>query len=413
MKPGPLSVSRFSALLAFVVLCISATVLWFFLYRVSGQRLTLTQVAFDALPGWNGSDDRAALAAFRRSCSVLRSWQPARSMGGAGYAGSARDWFDVCRSADRVGDSKNARIWFEIWFVPFVVGGPSEHSALLTGYYEPEIRASRSLHGRFATPLFGEPRDLVVADLGRFRSDLSGLKLTGRVEDHRLVPFPTRATIDADGLGDAPILMYADDPISVFFLQIQGSGRVRLDDGTMLRVAYAGQNGHAYTSIGRTLVERRQIERPSLSMQAIRDWLETHRGAARAIMETDESYVFFRELPLGDSGLGSPGTEGVPLTPETSVAVDPEFHALGVPMFVSAKQLSANPAGPAERFARLCVAQDTGGAVKGGLRADIFWGFSKRAEEIAGHMNANGELYVLLPKSLARHLATRFRESSW
>lgn len=399
------------AILAVALLCLAGAGLWYLLQPRQTSRLTLSQVGFDILPGWSSSADRAALAAFRRSCSRILAFQPEHPMGGAAYAGTARDWQDVCTAADAVSAGETARIWFETFFVPFAAGADGSRAARFTGYYEPEIHASRNRHDRYASPIFGLPSDLVVADLGLFRRNLAGIRLEGRVDNHQLLPFPSRAAIDKEGLTDAPILLYADDPIAVFFLHIQGSGRATLDDGTALRLAYAGQNGRAYTPIGRTLIEQGAIDRHHLSMQAIRSWLETHPGAARSIMETDDSYVFFRELPIGNAGLGSPGTEGVPLTPETSIAVDPAFHAQGVPMFVTADQTFADST-PPTHFARLCIAQDTGGAIKGSVRADIFWGFGAHAEAMAGRMNATGRLYVLLPKPLAARLSAQFRETS-
>jgi membrane-bound lytic murein transglycosylase A len=400
---------RLVFVLALLVAGATGTVLWFVLQPPRTARLTLALLPFDRLPGWNSGDPRPALAAFVRSCASIRALPPAQSLGGAGYAGNARDWVDVCGAARGVApDAMDTRAWFEKWFAPFAVGRGSSRSALFTGYYEPEIFASRVRHGAFATPIYGRPGDLVMADLGLFRPDLVGLHVTGRVADHRLVPFPTRAEIDAHGLPDAPVLLYANDPVAVFFLHIQGSGRARLDDGTMLRLAYAGQSGRPYTPIGRTLIDEGELDRAHMSMQAIRGWLKAHPGKAGPAMESDESYVFFRELPVGDSALGSPGSEGVALTPETSIAVDPAFHALGVPMFVVTKPPAIDPTLARNPFARLCIAQDTGGAIKGASRADIFWGYGARAEAVAGHMKSEGSLYVLLPKPLAGRIASQF-----
>lgn len=334
---------------------------------------------------------------------------PTRSLGGAGYAGEARDWQEVCSIAKAEAPRAGAeRAWFEKWFTPFAASIGRARSALFTGYYEPEIFASRSRHGAFVAPIYGLPRDLATADLGLFRPDLAGLHVTGRIADHRLVPFPARAEIDALGLPDAPVLLYANDPIAVFFLHIQGSGRARLDDGTMLRLAYAGQNGRPYTPIGRTLIAKGELEPAQMSMQAIRAWLKAHPQDAPQAMESDQSYVFFRELPIGDPALGSPGSQGVPLTPETSIAVDPAYHALGVPMFVVAQPPAVDPTLARNGFARLCIAQDTGGSIRGALRADIFWGYGARAEAVAGHMKSEGALYLLLPKPLARRIAPQF-----
>jgi membrane-bound lytic murein transglycosylase A len=175
-----------------------------------------------------------------------------------------------------------------------------------------------------------------------------------------------------------------------------------------LRLAYAGQNGHPYTPIGRVLIQNREIDREHMSMQAIRAWLQTHPDAAQRVMESDQSYVFFRELPVGDPELGSPGSEGVPLTPRASIAVDPVIHALGVPMFLATRAPAPNPAQPEQSFTCLCIAQDTGGAIKGSLRADIFWGYGAEAESVAGRMKSTGQLYVLLPKPLAARIPAKY-----
>jgi len=332
-------------------------------------------------------------------------------MGGSGYAGHAGDWQGICSSLPQTTDRAQARGWFENSFVPFAVSTGFRRKALFTGYYEPVIHASRKRLGAYATPIYGVPRDLATADLGLFRRDLAGVRISGHVVGARFIPFPPRAVIDAGGLNTAPVLLYANDPVAVFFLHIQGSGRAQVDDGSMLRLAYAGQNGRPYTPIGRVLIEKGAIDRSQMSMQAIRAWLLGHPKNARPIMESDESYVFFREMPIGDPHLGSPGTEGVPLTPEASIAVDPALHALGVPMYVTTDA----PADGVHRFSCICVAQDTGGAIKGGARADIFWGFGARAESIAGRMKSTGSLYVLLPKALAAHEHPRFqsRPGEW
>ncbi len=392
---------RIKIALAVLAVVTAGIVLFVFLRQQPPRApVALAALSFRALDGWQGSDAGPALRAFRRSCAALAAMPADRPMGGAGYAGHVSDWKPVCSEAVSVSEPR-ARAWFESRFAPFEVTGGDNPGGLFTGYYEPALRASRQRHGSYQEPVYGLPDDLVTADLGLFHADLAGKHITGRLIAHRLVPFPPRGTIEAQRLPDAPVLLYANDPISVFFLHIQGSGRVFLDTGGELRLAYAGQNGRPYTPIGRTLVAQGALPRQGLSMQVIRAWLQAHPDRARAVMDSDESYVFFRELPIGDPALGSPGSEGAPLTPEASLAVDPSIHALGVPMFVVTTVPNANPSGAEVRFARLCVAQDTGGAIKGGVRADIFWGFGARAEAIAGRLKAPGKLYVLLPKPLA------------
>ena len=388
----------------FVVLVFAAAAVWLWQRRVlvSSTQLALTPVSFGALPGWDKNDARAALAAFRRSCGTFANEPRLHALGGSGYAGAAADWEAVCAAAPAGAvPAAAARRFFETSFSALLIEDRRNAKALFTGYYEPEIHGSRHRHGAYATPVYGEPDDLVSADLGLFRDELRGDHVTGRLSGRSFVPYFTRAQIDVDGLPHAPVLLYADDPVQVFFLHIQGSGRARLENGAFLRLAYAGQNGRPYTPVGRTLIAEGAIDRSQMSMQAIRGWMRAHPDAARGMMESDQSFVFFRLAPLGDPSLGSPGSEGVPLTPEASIAVDERLHPLGAPFFVAASAPDVDPAKPDRSLDRLFVAQDTGGAIKGAVRADVFWGFGPEAESIAGRMKSTGRLYVLLPKALA------------
>jgi membrane-bound lytic murein transglycosylase A len=196
------------------------------------------------------------------------------------------------------------------------------------------------------------------------------------------------------------VLFYADDPIAVFFLHIQGSGRVVFDDGSKARVVYAGKNGRPYTAIGRTLIARGALTKETVSMPAIRAWLKAHPKDAKAVMETNQSYTFFALTPAGDTALGSKGTEGVPLTAAASLAVDNRIHPLGAPLYVS----TMLPDKPSRPFRKLLIAQDTGGAIRGAVRGDIYWGAGARAERLAGAMKSQGKLYVLLPNNVAAKL---------
>jgi membrane-bound lytic murein transglycosylase A len=365
----------------------------------------LVPARFSRLPGWKSSDNLAALAAFERSCAFIARKPGAERMGEHGYAGTAAEWQAVCASSPAEEVTQGAaRSFFESHFVPFEVKRRDGNGALFTGYYEPELSVSRARHDKFVTPIYGLPQNLVTADLGAFRESLQGEQLTGCVDGHKLLPCPSRAQIDAHGIDQAPVLFYADDPVALFFLHIQGSGRVRPEDGHMVRVAYAGQNGRPYKAIGRTLIERGLLTRGEMSMQAIRSWMHTHADAAREIMETDPSYVFFQEKPIGDPSLGSNGSEGVPLTPTSSIAIDARVHPLGIPFFIAATRPDADAAKADHDFDHLVIAQDTGGAIRGPARADVFWGFGKDAESIAGRMKSTGRMFVLLPKSVAEHL---------
>jgi len=385
---------RYPAILfLFVIVPVAAGLVWWLTRPPVTGPLKLTQAAFADLPGWKSSDMRGALAAFRRSCGVLLSKPLSARLGS--YAGTVADWRAPCRDALAAGSlADDARQFFEQDFTPYAVSAGEVRDGLFTGYYEPQLRGSRSRHGSYQTPVYGLPLDLVTVDLGAFRNTLSGEHIAGRVIGHKLVPFDTRAEIEAKGLKTAPVLFYADDPVAVFFLHIQGSGRIVFDDGTAARVAYAGTNGRPYTAIGRTLIAQGELERGKVSLQTIRAWLKSHPGRARAIMESDASFVFFKETPLGDPALGSPGAEEVPLTPSASVAIDSKIHPLGVPAFVATTTPDGKP------LNLLAVAQDIGGAIGGAVRADIFFGFGNRAETLAGEMKQSGRMYVLIPKSV-------------
>ena len=350
--------------------------------------LHLTKVRFAQLPRWSATSADAALSAFQRSCAILVTRPESAPMGGAGYAGTVADWRQACGLA-----GGEARAFFEQNFTPFAVEGGDP---LFTGYYEPEIRGSRRRQGAFQTPVYGVPADLVRVDLGLFNAKLQGEHVSGKVENRALVPYADRAEIDTKGVASARLLFYTDDPIAFFFLQIQGSGRVVFDDGSRARIAYAGENGQPYTAIGRGLIADGSLKREEVSLQSIRAWLKANPARAQSVMETDRSYIFFAEAPLDDPALGPKGSLGANLTPLASVAVDPRLHALGAPFYVAAE--GADP------VHGLAVAEDIGGAIRGPVRADIFFGFGPEAEARAGTMKGTGALYVLLPNSLAARI---------
>ena len=327
----------------------------------AGQKERLSRAAFADLPGWSNSDFDRARAAFQRGCAFLLTRPDPQPLDGAGYAGETADWRGVC--SDTGG---NARAFFETRFTPYRIDG----DALFTGYYEPLIRASRTRHDQYRTPIYGLAAEPVIVD---------------------------RAAIDAGNI-NAPVLMWTDDAIAFFFLQIQGSGRVQMDDGAITRLAYAGQNGQPYTAIGRTLIDQNELTREEVSLQTIRAWLLAHPDRAQAVMETDKSYVFFREAVIDDPALGAQGSLGVNITPLASVAVDRHYHPLGAPFYVTAD-------GPDPVYG-LMMAQDTGGAIKGAGRADIFFGAGEDAERRAGMLKAHGALYVLLPNRIADRIGT-------
>ena len=364
----------------------------------ANRPMQLRRLSFAQLDGWKTTDPRAPLAAFARSCG-----KPANLNSGL-YALAPQDLEKVCASIPDRPEANEARAFFESRFVPYRVEECGAEKGLFTGYYEPEIHASRTRHDVFQTPLYALPSDLVSVDLGLFRNALKGQRVAGRVENNALVPYATRADIDKNGLTTAKPLLFVDNPVDAFFLEIQGSGRATLDDGEKLRVVYAASNGQPYTAIGAVLVERGEFTREQVSLPAIRGCIATHPADAQELMEKNSAYVFFNEKPLGDATLGADGAGGVALSPEASLAVDRTVHPLGVPMWVETVAPSENA--PDTVFHRLLVAQDTGGAITGAVRGDIYWGVGLEAEFKAGHMRSTGTLTVLLPLALATRLGT-------
>jgi membrane-bound lytic murein transglycosylase A len=371
--------------------------------------LALSAVSYADLPGWQQDKPAEALPGFLAGCHQLEAFAGSGSLGGQGLAatqgGQPASWQPACRAAAAVppGDDTAARRFVETYFQPYAISdsaapSASRSRAFFTGYFDPEVRGSRSPGAGYRVALFGRPGDLVQVDLGSFSDDLHGRSISGRVDEGRLVPYYDRADIDGGALAKRRLeLIWLADPIDAFFLQIQGSGRVDLPDGHVVRVTYAGQNGRPYVPIGRVLADKGEIPLDQVSLFTIRAWLEKHPDQAQAVMEKDPSFVFFREVDTLRPDQGPPGALGVPLTPGRSVAVDRSFIPLGAPLYID----TTDPVTGA-KLQRLVLAQDLGGAIKGPARADIFFGWGRPAEERAGKMRADGRAYLLLPKGTVR-----------
>ena len=369
--------------------------------------LVFKRSSYADLKDWGSSDPRLAYQAFQRSCGKLSARADSDGFGGAAGYGTVSDWRPACQAALQLTQEtpEGTRRFFETWFVPAQALNRDEAVGLFTGYYEPELNGSRVQNSKFSVPLLLRPKDLVQVDLGAFRPALKGERVAGRVVDGKLVPYATRAQIVAGGYSAEPKpLAYVDDGIAAFFLQIQGSGRIRLTNGETIRAAFDGQNGHPYVAIGRVLIERGEIQRGQVSMQSIRAWLVAHPAKAQALMNENPSFVFFKELPIADATMGADGAQGVALTSEASLAVDLKFHGLGAPIWIDATSPAANESVKDEVLRRLVVAQDTGGAIRGPVRGDVYWGVGAKAESIAGRMAHKGSMFVLLPKSVAQRL---------
>ncbi|OYO32085.1 murein transglycosylase A [Janthinobacterium sp. PC23-8] len=346
------------------------------------QAPTFTPVSFAALPGWERDDVRAAWPAFMASCGVLVK-RP--------------DWKESCTIARQVNaDSDQAiRQFFEAFFVPNqVVAADGSHAGLVTGYYEPLLHGARKRGGPYQTPLYKVPDDLVTVDLASVYPELKNLRLRGKLVGKKVVPYATRAEIERATSVTGKELMWVDDEVEAFFLQVQGSGRVQLTDTQeTVRVAYADQNGHPYQSIGRYLVDKGELTMSQASAQGIKAWIAGHPTRKDELFNANPSYVFFKEERLPDPKVGPKGALGVPLTPQRSVAVDSRFLPLGAPVFLSTTL--ANSDIPMQR---MVMAQDTGGAIRGAIRVDYFFGFGNEAAEHAGRMKQSGMVWVLLPK---------------
>lgn len=343
---------------------------------------TLNPTVFTEVPGWEQDDLRQAWPAFLTSCQVLAKKE---------------DWREPCTIARDVSasDAKAIRTFFEAFFVPYqVLNADGSEQGLVTGYYEPLLRGSRKRGGPYQTPLHRVPDDLLSIDLANVYPELKGMRLRGRLVGSKVIPYPARAELMQSAALSGKELFWVDDAVEAFFLQVQGSGRVQLmDEKDTVRVAYGDQNGYPYKSIGRYLVDRGELKLAQASAQGIKAWVAANPSRIAELFNVNPSYVFFREEKLLDPKVGPKGAMGLPLTPQRSIAVDPQFIPLGAPVFLATTQPNS-----AIALQRLMLAQDTGGAIKNPVRADFFWGFGADAGEKAGRMKQSGMMWVLLPK---------------
>ncbi|MEM8648037.1 MAG: MltA domain-containing protein [Pseudomonadota bacterium] len=378
--PDPLKVDRRSPIPA-GILGLALTLAVFAVHPEPAQGASVKRTQFSALKGWPGPGVERGLAAFVRSCRAMLAGKakwPSKSR----FGGSQADWRPVCQAAVRLGTNASPAqsvAYFQKHFQPVVVSGSS---SLFTGYFEPELEGSLSPKPGYATPLLRKPKDL-----GKRK------------------PYFTRKQIEQGALrGKGLEFLWLKDPTDAFFLHIQGSGRVRLDTGGALRVGFAAKNGRPYTPIGKILIERGEIARENISMQSIRAWLLLNPDQAQELFWKNQSFIFFRKSAASDPNLGPAGAQGVQLTPEHSLAVDRRFTAYGTPLWLET-QVPTGANGALVPFAKVMVAQDTGTAIKGPVRGDVFFGSGEQAGYAAGLMQSPGRLVLLLPKALARRLA--------
>ncbi len=343
----------------------------------------LTRAAWSDLPGWQQDNPAEALPALLESCKVLAKQAV---------------WREVCEAAASTANTRNreaARLFFETRFTPYrAANADGTAEGLITGYYEPILRGSRKPSTRNPYPLYAVPDDMLTLDLGDLAPDLKSAAPRVRVDGKRVVPYSTRAHIDGK---DTPLrgteIAWVDDPVDLFFLHVQGSGRITLDEGGVMRVGFAGHNGHTYRSIGRVLIERRELTVETASMQGIRAWARANPARLSELLNQNPRYVFFREL--AGAAAAPPGSMGVPLTPLRSIAVDVRYVPMGAPVHIATTW--PNSAKPLQR---LMVAQDIGGAIRGAVRADFFWGAGEMAAREAGRMQQPLRMWVILPNGM-------------
>ena len=348
--------------------------------------VVLKPTDWNSLSGWLEDDIRPAWEAFLRSCAVLKN-KPL--------------WQQTCIEAEsmQAQDDVALRQFIESRFVPHqVLNSDGSGEGLITGYYEPLLKGSRKQSKRYRYPIYTTPDELLVIDLGEVYPELRNMRLRGRLQGRKVVPYYSRAEIESSPTQlKGKELLWVDDEVDLFFLQIQGSGRVELENGEIVRVGYSDQNGHPYKSVGRLLVERGEVALEKASMQGIKAWGQKNPRKLPELLQQNSSFVFFRELPANVAG--PLGSLGVPLTPGRSLAIDPRVVPQGAPVFLATTWPNTD-----KRLHRLMVAQDTGGAIKGNVRADFFWGFGPEAANQAGKMRQTGKMWVLMPASYISQL---------
>ena len=342
---------------------------------------TLTPAHYAQLPNWEQSDHSAALTAFLHSCSTWKNSHGDKENGCSDLKLQTRHWQAICEQAMQVdtGDTSDVRHFFETQFTPHHVVMNGQSDGLFTGYYIPEIRGSLTRGGNYQTPVYGLPEDIKNGQPYYSRAEIYAGKLEGR------------------GLEIA----WVDDAVGLFFIEVQGSGVIRLAEGGLMTIGFAGRNHHPYVAIGRTMEKQGLLAPGNVNLFTIKDWLYDHPARAKTVMSDNPSYIFFRKLP--DHNIR--GAQNAPLTAQRSLAVDWRYIPYGMPIYLQT-DLPETRFGPSKPFHQLMIAQDTGSAIKGGIRGDIYFGHGKHAEALASKQATQGRYTLLLPNPLAERLDT-------
>ena len=356
------------------------------------RALQLDRIGFAEIPGWADDDHGAALTAFRLSCP----WSIRVAKRHDTKQRQALAW--ICERAMALSqplDSKSARNFFETYFTPYRVH-PLSDRQLVTGYYEPEIEGSRTKTEQFDIPIYRPPDDLTLVKANA-RAGLPEELTAARQTEHGLKEHFTRKEIEQGALEGLELeLAWIADPVAHYSMQLQGSGRIRFQDGTAIRLGFAGKNGYPYTSIGQEIISRGELKPHEASLARIFEWADANGEQGNDLIWSNKSYIFFRELSQEEGAVGPVGALGVSLAPLRSLAVDPRYHYLGAPIWVMAEDLRDNAG---RTFSRLMIAQDTGSAIRGDVRGDIYWGSGDQAHEAASRTKHPARFTVLLPNA--------------
>ena len=355
----------------------------------------LEVTAFNKIPGWNKDNHVKTLEAFKRSYfEIKKTAHGFKRL--AEFGGTLQDWLSVPEAALL---TTHARTFFETHFVPFAVTDPMRAEGLFTGYYEPEAEGSLEQTNLYQVPIYRKPPELVA--LTENDQNTVGLAY-GKIENGRAEAFATRQEVESGALAGRGLeIVWLKSWVDAFFIHIQGSGRIRLNDGRIIRLAYAAKNGQPYTGIGGVLLKRGVATPQTISMQVLREWMASHPQEARTLMWNNKSFIFFRDIDVPSDSLGALGAQQVHLTPLRSLAVDRSIWMFGTPIWLDTTTPPESPNG-SQPFRHLMVAQDTGTAIKGHIRGDVYWGWGEQAALIAGNMKSPGRMTVLLPHALAQ-----------
>lgn len=360
-------------------------------------------VAFKQLPGWEVAELKHSMSTFQTSCRAFIKQDPDKMVGTEHIELQAKDWQPACHAALKINPSAALKVkaFFQKWFSPveFYDGKPVK--GLFTGYYMPFLKGSLTQSAEYSIPIYEVPDDLISIDLGLFLPHLKTKNIVGRLLGNKVLPYYTREQINNGAIKEkARVLAWIHSPIDRLFLEIQGSGVLELEDGSKMYVGYGAQNGAPYTAIAGVLIKKGVMTKDNASMQGIKRYLEAHPKEQDKVINQNKSFVFFRKLHLN----GALGSQGVALTPGYSLAIDRQWIPMGAPLWLSTTRPDSQMPDTNKPMQRLMIAQDTGGAIKGRVRGDVFWGGGDKATLIAGHMKNEGHYWLLLPTHILSRL---------